>query len=189
MEKKINIAMQYKIQLMQHSLLNWRVLAFYLLVMIVSPNNLSAQFININIDIPAKSGVSDLESSDMDWKSVVNSNRRELESTFTLTISSAENVQVMAILKHSDYLISPSGSAIKLNAALAYRNDGQDKPKKVISSDVVVFPMSDSGLLIDYMKDSPQLLQAYLMVFTTLERPVSNNEIYTGDIVLTIEYN
>jgi len=72
---------------------------------------------------------------------------------------------------------------------LAYRNDGQDKPKKVISSDVVVFPMSDSGLLIDYMKDSPQLLQAYLMVFTTLERPVSNNEIYTGDIVLTIEYN
>jgi len=189
MENRTYIVKKNPIQPEQNLYLSWWILAFFMLVMVVSPSNLAAQFININIDIPAKTGVSDLESSEMDWQSVLNNNRKEMEGSYALTISSAENVQVMAILKHSDYLISPSGSAIKLNAALAYRNDGQDKPKKVISSDVVVFPMSDSGLLIDYMKDSPQLLQAYLMVFTTLERPVSNNEIYTGDIVLTIEYN
>ena len=186
MKQKTHIMNTLKSQI-KH--LNWRGLAFCMVVLFLSPSHLSAQFININIDIPAKSGVSELESSDMDWQSVMNNNQQQLEGTYTLTISSAENVQIMAILKHSDYLISASGAAIKLGTVLAYRNDGEKKSKIADSSDVAVFPMSNSGLLIDYMKDTPQLLKANLMVYTTIERPKLKNSIFTGDIVLTIEYN
>lgn len=159
------------------------------LILALLPLNSYAQFIKIDIDIPAKTGVSDMEASEQNWQSNFNQNQQELEGTYALTISSAENLMVVATLKHSEFLINSSGSAVKLTAVLAYRNDGKNKPPKANASDSAEFPMSNSGLLIDDMKDSPQVLSAYLVVYTTIERPKSNGTTYFGDMLLTIEYN
>jgi hypothetical protein len=157
--------------------------------LILIPFIANAQFIKIDIDIPAKTGVSDMEISEQNWQTDYNQNLQELDGSYSLTISSAENLQVLAILKHSDYLINASGIGVKLTAVLAYRNDGKNKPSKVNTSDSVQFPMSNSGLLIDNMKGSPQVLNAYIMVYTTIEKPKTSGTTYTGDILLTIEYN
>lgn len=148
-----------------------------------------AQFIKIDIEIPAKTGVSDMETTDFNWPVDDNQSQQELERSYSLTISSAENLQVLAILTHSDYLINESGSSVKLNAVLAYRNDGKNRPPKANATDRAQFPMSNSGLLIDNMKNSPEVLYAYLMVYTTIERPKRSGTTYEGDIKLTIEYN
>lgn len=156
---------------------------------VLLPLGLHAQFIRIDIEVPAKTGVSDMESSEQSWESEGNNTLQEMDGTYSLTISSAENLQVLASIKHSEYLINASGVGVKLTAVLAYRNDGKNKPPKENANDRAQFPMSDSGLLIDYMKDSPQVLNAYLMVYTTIERPKISGTVYMGDLLLTIEYN
>ena len=162
---------------------------FYTLILLLLPFTANAQFIKIDIDIPAKTGVSDMEISGQSWQNEYNQNLQELDGSYSLTISSAENLQVLATLKHSEYLINASGAGVKLTAVLAYRNDGKNKPPKANTSDRVQFPMSNSGLLIDNMKDFPQVLSAYLVVYTTIERPKASGTTYTGDIFLTLEYN
>ncbi len=169
--------------------LNWMKVACYVLFFVLLPCTVNAQFIKIDIEIPAKTGVSDMEASQQNWQADASQTQAALDGTFALTISSAENLQVLATLKHSDYLINASGSGVKLTAVLAYRNDGKNKPPKANASDQVEFPMSNSGLLIDYMKDSPEVLNAYLMVYTTIERPKVSGTTYIGYILLTIEYN
>jgi len=170
-------------------ILSWVKVASYVLFMVLLPFTVNAQFIKIDIDIPAKTGVSDMETSEQSWQSNLNQNLQELEGSYALTISSAENLQVIATLKHSDYLINASGSGVKLTAVLAYSNDGKNKPPKENASDIASFPISNSGLLIDNMKDSPQVLNAYIIVYTTIEKPLISGTTYTGDIRLTIEYN
>lgn len=160
-----------------------------LLLLLLFPFTANAQFIKIDIDIPAKTGVSDMETSGQTWQTDINQSQQELDGSYALTLSSAENLQVVAILKYSDYLINASGLGVKLTAVLAYRNDGKNRPTKANASDRAQFPMSNSGLLIDNMKDSPEVLNAYLMVYTTIERPKVSGTTYTGDILLTIEYN
>jgi len=159
------------------------------LILVLFSMTANAQFLKIDIEIPAKTGVSDMETSESNWQSNLNQSQQLLDGAYSLTISSAENLQVLAILKHSDNLINASGSGVKLTAVLAFRNDGKNKPQKSNASDRAQFPMSNSGLLIDNMKDSPQVLNAYLMVYTTIERPKISGTTYTGDIQLTIEYN
>jgi len=170
-------------------ILSWANVATCVLFLMLLPFTANAQFIKIDIDIPAKTGVSDMETSEQIWQPDLNQIQQELDGTFALTISSAENLQVIATLKHSEYLINASGFSVKLNAVLAFRNDGKNSPPKAKASDRVQFPMSNSGMLIDNMKDSPQVLNAYLMVYTTIERPKISGTTYTGDILLTIEYN
>lgn len=155
----------------------------------VLPFIANAQFIKIDIDIPAKTGVSDMEASDFSRPLDNKQNQQELEATYSLTISSVENMQVLAKLKHSDYLINESGAKVKLDAVLAFRNDGKNKPPKANASDIVQFPMSNSCLLIDNMKNPPDVLYAYLMIYTTIERPKRSGSTYLGDLKLTIEYN
>lgn len=164
----------------------WIVCAFIFLFL---PNYGSAQFIRIDIDIPAKTGVSDMETTDLNWSSTDSHSQQLLEGSYALTLSSSENLQVIAILNHSEYLINDAGSAIPLSAVLAFRNDGQNKPPREKASDQVEFPMSNSGLLIENMKDEPQVLNAHIMVFTSIDKPAISSSIYQGDIRLTIEYN
>jgi hypothetical protein len=160
-----------------------------LLFLVLFSFTANAQFIKIDIDVPAKTGVSDLETSDQSRNQDLNKNAQELDGTYGLTLSSAENLRILATLKHSDYLINASGIGVRLTATLAYKNDGKSRPVKANASDKVEFPISDSGLLIDNMKDNPQELTAYLMVFTSIEKPKISGSIYFGEILLTIEYN
>jgi len=183
------IAPRRKVQSVSNHILNLITIVTCVLVMILFPFKVNAQFIKIDIDIPAKTGISDMESSEQNWQSNVNQSLQEMDGTYALTISSVENLQVIATLKHSEYLINAAGSGVKLTAVLAYRNDGKNKPPKANASDRAEFPMSNSGLLIDNMKDSPQVLNAYIVVYTTIERPKISGTTYTGDILLTIEYN
>lgn len=169
--------------------LSWMKVLTYVLFLTLLPVTTNAQFIKIDIEVPAKTGVSDLETSEQKWQLDLNKNKQELDGTYALTISSAENLRILATLKHSDYLINASGIGVKLNAVLAYKNDGKNKPTKANSSDKAEFSISDSGLLIENMKESPQVLNAFLMVYTSIERPKISGTIYTGDILLTIEYN
>lgn len=168
---------------------SWRNMATYALLMVLMPFAANAQFIKIDIDIPAKTGVSDMETSVQSWQSDLNKSQTSLDGTYALTLSSAENSQILATLKHSDYLINAAGTGVKLSAVLAYRNDGKNKPPKENASDRVQFSMSDSGLLIDAMKDSPDVLYAYLMIYTSIELPKISGTTYIGEMQLTIEYN
>lgn len=163
--------------------------AAIVLFLMFFPLMANAQFININIDIPTKTGVSEMETSEPIWKPNNDPVVRELESSYNLTLSSSENLLVMASLRHSDYLQNESGSLVKLEATLAYRNDGVNKLQRAGTNDLVIFPMSNSGLLIENMKGNHQNLNAFLMIFTTTEMPKEVKGLYTGEISLKIEYN
>lgn len=168
---------------------NWLRITLCILFIGMFSSITNAQFIRIDIDIPAKTGVSDMEASSQNWTLDLNQSQQVLEGTYALTISSAENLQVLATLKHSEYLINEAGDAVKFSAVLAYRNDGKNKPTRANASNDAAFPMSNSGLLINYMKDLPEVLYAYLMVYTTIDRPKNSGTTYMGDLKLIIEYN
>lgn len=164
-------------------------LASCMLIMALLPLSLSAQFININIDIPPKTGLTNSDSFENGLDGNLNANNDYAGKIFALGISCAENLQILATLTNPGFLQNERGETIKLTSTLSYRNDGKSTLPKMSFGNMVCFPMSNSERLIDYMEDAPQVINAYLFINTDTGLVPSSTSVFTGDIKLTIEYN
>lgn len=166
----------------------WIILAIMGLLISFYPFKAIAQFIKIDIDVPAKTGLSNMDPIVLNQQPNFNSGMQEFGGTFAITISSSENLYIIASLVHSDSLYNDLGATIKFNTTLSFRNDGSNKSPKNDSGQLAVFPMSDSGKLLENMNGSLQLLNAYIFINANTEQAKFSNTTYYGDIKLTIEY-
>lgn len=153
------------------------------------PCSLSAQFINIKIDIPPKTGMTNNVAFETDQDGNSNSENGYEGRIFALGLSCVENLHILATLDNPGYLQNEEGKTIKLSSTLAFRNDGKSSLPKARFGNRVFFPMSNSDRLIDDMEDAPQQLNAYIFINTDTGVVPNSTSIFTGEIKLTIEYN
>lgn len=159
------------------------------LMLAVFPLSSSAQFIKIILEIPAKTGQTDLVPFHLSQKADINTGLQTLSGTCVLCINAAENLQVQATFTHSDSLRNETGQAIPVIANLSFRNDGKSQPPGKDAGHVASFPLSDCGRIIEYIKGNPQVLNAFLFLKVNATIPKGTTSVYTGDISLIIEYN
>lgn len=164
-----------------------RVASIMLLALL--PCSVSAQFINIKIDIPPKTGMSNNVAFETDQDGTSNSENDYEGRIFALGLSCVENLHILATLENPVFLQNEQGDSIKLSSTLTYRNDGKSSLPKARFGNRVFFPMSDSNRLIDDMEDAPQQLNAYIFINTDTGVVPNTTSIFTGEIKLTIEYN
>lgn len=162
------------------------VLVLFLLLFQVSAK---AQFIKINLDIPAKAGLAEIAPLVFNTQFDSVTSKQMLIGTSVLCISGAENMQVQATLTYSDFLRSEIGDSIKMNASMAYRNDGVSELPGTNKGCFFNFPLSSCGLLIQSIKNYPVELNAYIFIRATSPLLLKSKQIYVGNIDLMLEYN
>jgi len=148
-----------------------------------------AQFITLKLDIPAKTGQTEIVPFEMHSTTNTNTGQQTLNGTTVICISGAENFIVQAFLSHSDSLRNELGLAIPFSAYMAYRNDGNSKPPGTDANHQASFPLSNSGRIIENMKNSPQVLEAFIFIHVRAVIPKITTSTYVGFINFNIEYN
>lgn len=150
---------------------------------------LKAQFININVDVPPKTGLTNTSSYVTVQGSGLNGNQQKIEEAFALELSCAENLIIMATLYNPGFLQNSEGQTIKLTTSISIQNDDSSKPPATIVGNHATFPASNSNMLIDNMIDEPQVLNASIFIQTGTGLVPYSSSTFIGEIKLTIEYN
>ena len=166
--------------------LSW---AIIVLLIVLLPFSGHAQFITLKLDIPAKTGQTEIVPFEMHSTTNTNTGQQMLNGTTVICISGAENFIVQAFLSHSDSLRNEFGQAIPFYVSLAYRNDGISKPPGTEANHQASFPLSNSGRIIENMKNSPQVLEAFIFIHASAALPNVTTPTYVGFINFKIEYN
>ena len=160
-----------------------------LLLIVLLPFSGHAQFITLKLDIPAKTGQTEIVPFEMHSTTNTNTGQQTLNGTTVICISGAENFIVQAFLSHSDSLRNELGLAIPFSAYMAYRNDGNSKPPGTDANHQASFPLSNSGRIIENMKNSPQVLEAFIFIHARAALPKNTTSTYVGFINFKTEYN
>jgi hypothetical protein len=73
---------------------------------------------------------------------------------------------------------------------MAWQNDGTpgEATAKPAKDNKSVFPLSNSGLLIENMKEAPAILRAYIFLRGTAIVPKTATSPYEGKVHLIVEY-
>jgi hypothetical protein len=156
------------------------------LFVLLFPSRAMAQFININLEIHPKAGLSDDFSTDF---VMTRDKNNSLSGTGYLTIGGSENMYVIATLSSSDSLRNQNGDAVFFNSNFSYRNDGINELPGIDEGKHTFFPLSNSGRTIEYMKDNPVMLYAYFFIRVNCGLPQQINTVYRGDLYFSVEYN
>jgi len=160
-----------------------------LLLIVLLPFSGHAQFITLKLDIPAKTGQTEIVPFEMHSTTNTNTGQQTLNGTTVICISGAENFFVQAFLSHSDSLRNELGQAIPFTVSLAYRNDGNSKPPGTDANHQASFPLSNSRRIIENMKNSSQVLDAFIFIHAGAALPKVPTSTYVGFINFKIEYN
>jgi hypothetical protein len=114
----------------------------------------------------------------------------EILSAFGMySIAARENITVMVRLESSEVLIDGQNKAIPFDLKMFWQNNGTSneanaKPAKDNKS---VFPLNNSGLLVENMKDPPVVLHAYIFIRGTATVPKTTS-LYESTVNLIVEY-
>ena len=101
-----------------------------------------------------------------------------------------ENISVIVRVEAPDVLLDQQNNSIPFEFTMAWQNNGTQsevtaKPAKDNRS---VFPLNNSGRLIENMKDAPALLRAYIFLKGTAKLPKIITSPYEGEVHLIVEY-
>jgi hypothetical protein len=101
-----------------------------------------------------------------------------------------ENILVMVRLEAPDMLRDEQNNTMPLELTMAWQNDGtQDETTaKPAKNNNAVFPLNNSGLLIENMKKAPALLHAYIFLRGTVKISKTTTSTYEGKLHLIVEY-
>ena len=163
--------------------------AVLVLLTALFPLRASAQYFKLSLEIPPKTGQTEVNSFAFSQKSNINPAIESFGGNGLLCISGVENLQVLATLIHSDSLRNETGHAIPFIAKLAFRNDGQSQLPGTDAGPVASFPLNDSWRIIEYIEGHPKVLNAYIFIHVTASIPKLTKSAYSGALNLIIEYN
>ena len=153
------------------------------------------QLIRINIEVKAKSSMEqiapfafDLPSPSSDIKAGNGAQNLYAEGVYALV--GRENISVIVRVEAPDVLLDQQNNSIPFEFTMAWQNNGTQsevtaKPAKDNRS---VFPLNNSGRLIENMKGAPAVLHAYIFLKGTARLPKTITSPYEGKVHLIVEY-
>jgi hypothetical protein len=105
-------------------------------------------------------------------------------------ITAQENIIVIVRLEAPAMLLDGQNNAMPFDLTMAWQNDGtpSEATAKPAKDNKSVFPLSNSGLLIENMKGAPSILHAYLFLKGTAIIPKTPTSRYEGTVHLIVEY-
>jgi len=154
--------------------------------------NVYAQFININLEIPAITSFTKSAPLSLRLQPDPFTGQQTLTGTVPINLSASENLHLQVMVQATDSLKNEQGHSLPLRVNFAYRNDGNHELPASgwnVSGKFVGFPMSNTGLLIGNMRGPPALLQAWLFISVSAGLPQYINTTYVGSIYVNIEFN
>jgi hypothetical protein len=106
------------------------------------------------------------------------------------SIAAGENITVMVRLEASDIMIDGQNNTRPFDLTMAWQNNGtkNEATAKRAKDNKSVFPLSNSGLLIENMKGAPAILHAYIFLRGTAMVPKTATSPYEGKVHLIVEY-
>lgn len=106
------------------------------------------------------------------------------------SITAKENITVMVRLEASDVMIDGQNNTRPFDLTMAWQNNGtkNEATAKPAKDNKSVFPLSNSGLLIENMKGAPAILRAYIFLNGTAIIPKTATSPYEGKVHLIVEY-
>jgi len=106
------------------------------------------------------------------------------------SITAGENITVMVRLEGPDMLLDGQNNTMPFDLTMAWQNDGtqNEATANPAKDNKSVFPLSNSGLLIENMKGAPSILHAYLFLKGTAIIPKTPTSRYEGTVHLIVEY-
>jgi len=120
----------------------------------------------------------------------VESGTQFLQASGVYSLIGLENISVMVRVEAPDVLLDGQNNTIPFELTMAWQNDGtqEEATAKPAKDNKSVFPLSNSGLLIENMKEAPAILRAYIFLRGTAIIPKTATSPYEGNVHLIIEY-
>lgn len=153
------------------------------------------QFMRLNIEVKAKSSMEQIAPFAFDNTAPSSyieavSGSQSLRATGVYSLVGRENISVMVRVEAPDVLVDGQNNTIPFELTMAWQNDGTQgeataKPAKDNKS---VFPLSNSGRLIENIKGAPAVLHAYIFLKGTAIIPKTATSPYEGKVHLIVEY-
>jgi len=153
------------------------------------------QLIRINIEVKANVNVEEIKPFAFDLSSPSSGIKAEngaqnLYAEGVYSLAGRENISVMVRVEAPDMLIDGQNNTIPFEMTMAWQNNGTQgeataKPAKDNKS---VFPLSNSGRLIENMKGAPAVLYAYIFLRGNAIIPKTATSPYEGKVLLIVEY-
>jgi hypothetical protein len=161
-----------------------------LLTLLWMPFTAHAQFIQLQLDIPAVAHVGEVQPLALELLPDPETGLQSLRGTAGFVIAAAENMQLLLKVQAPDSLTNELNHSLPLQTKLAWRNDGMvGEPASQVNGSQAEFPVYNGGLLIDALNHKPALLYAYVYLLISCGLPQYPDTIYEANIGLTIEYN
>ena len=143
----------------------------------------SAQFVKINLNIPAKTSMEGLETLYL----TPDINEQYLSGTAAFSISAAENIQVQVNAKQ----VETKENQLPLSTKLAWRNNGSRNipNNRQFIKNTITFPMLGTEQIIDKKENYEALFNAWIFINVQGKIQATNKQNKKEFIELKIEYN
>lgn len=157
---------------------------------------IQAQFVQVNLNIPARTDIETLESTSMVYDTDPETGKMFLHGYFAFNISSVENIHVLVRLLSPMTLKNELMHPLTVSTALSYRNDGKTAPEYPEKhhytgnqSTEIIFPLSNDRKLATFMAVPPPEYHAYVYIYMRTGFPAYPFSVYAGDFDIQIEFN
>jgi len=146
-----------------------------------------AQFVKVNIDIPASTGVDGLESFTVKPLTNPKTGKQQLLGFAEFSISAAENMQVHVQVQAESTILNQ----VQLKTSMAWSNNGTKTlpDDNLLHNNQASFPLSNSSLAGEKRNRDQSLFLAWIFVTVQAHIPDEGSIINDNIINLKIEYN
>jgi hypothetical protein len=106
------------------------------------------------------------------------------------SLAASENILALVHLETSDILVDDQKNTIPFKITMTWQNDGSQNEitAKPAENNKCIFPLNNSGQLIEDMINAPSLLHAYIFLTGTAIVPNTSKATYVGQAYMIIEY-
>lgn len=176
---------------------NWPgnvLLSLLLMIMITSiHHNGQAQFLRLQLVVEDEIAISRSDRMDL---GMIRPNQGWVQVNVMddfagrLTLRTTENNNVIVNIRASEELIMDGFNRMPFLFEAAYVNDGSNDPRNAIpiTNNQAAFPINNNGLLAENMANHRQQLQLTLLFYGSIYAGEIEPGVYSGNVLVTIEY-
>lgn len=161
-------------------------------ILFISPKTAEAQFIRLQFSVEEEFFVGNLVylnpgelRPDYGWTNIPIGD----VAAGRLSITAAENIELLVTVEASEELVKDPDNKIPFEITPYYINDGTNLSRNAVlfENNTVIFPVHNSGLLVDRMEGRTHRLEAHLLFASSLYVGNIDPGTYYGIITIRIE--
>ncbi len=167
-------------------------LLFPAIILFVSPNSAEAQFMRLQFVVEEEFFIGNLNyinpgelHTDYGWLNIPFDD----DDAGRISITAAENIELLVTVEASEQLVKDPDNSIPFEVTPYYINDGNDHSRNAVpfENTSVIFPVHNSGLLVDRMEGRMHKLEAHIIFAYSLYVGNIAPGTYYGQVTVSIE--